>query len=270
MNLNQIKVMMFDMDGTFVLNGSQINHEVIEAFKTLRRKGYILCINSGRPYFMILRLLDSYNITDLFDYIFACNGSELYLPKTDELKCLGYLKSEIIKEVSNLFKNNPIAISIITSSKLYIDRMISQKAIDRYCNSRNIAYEVIDFQIIDHPESKLLGLVDEGGYDKIKAKITDIQSPDYDLFFSSKHLLEIVSKGVNKGYACKKLKEALKLDSKNILSFGDEENDLSMFDESVSVAIGKGNVNVTNQVDYISDDAENNGVVSFLKMHNFI
>ena len=97
MNLKEAKVLMFDLDGTIIQNGCFVDNLVIETLTILKEKGYKLCVNSGRPHFLTLKVLDLYDITGLFDYIFGCNGAEFIDVKKDEYELISYLDKDIIK-----------------------------------------------------------------------------------------------------------------------------------------------------------------------------
>lgn len=270
MNLNEAKVLMFDLDGTIVLNGNYIDQKVIDSLRKLKENGYILCVNSGRPYFFSSKLLESYDVLKLFDYLFGCNGSELVNIKKNEFHQLAYLEPDTIKEISSLFENEPIDISILTDEIIYINRMIDEENLKRYIKSRKLKPELIDLNEVDYNVSKLLGIIDDNGFERISSIVKRVDSDKFDLFFSSRDLLEIVAKGSNKGKACEIIKKMLGLTSEEIISFGDEDNDIVMFQNSIGVAMGNASAEVKKHARYITADINSEGISSFLKAYDFI
>lgn len=270
MNLKEAKVLMFDLDGTIIQNGCFVDNLVIKTLTILKEKGYKLCVNSGRPHFLTLKVLDLYDITGLFDYIFGCNGAEFIDVKKDEYELISYLDKDIIKEVSETFIDEPIAISILTPKLVYMNKLIDKDFIERYKKSRQLDVEIVDFSTLDMTTPKLLGMIDKDGYLSIQEKIKMINSDKYDLFFSNTHLLEIVPKDISKGKACSILKEKLKLNKNDIISFGDEENDIPMFKESIGVAMGNANDHVKKYAQYETDDVAEEGIYYFFKKYGFI
>lgn len=270
MNLKQAKVIMFDLDGTIIQNGSYIDPLTIDALTRLKANGYTLCINSGRPHFLTLKVLDDYKITPLFDYLFGCNGSELLDIKSGKLEQLAWLEPHTVKKVVKVFENDPMAIAILTSKVVYVDKVVSERIIDIYRRTRKMEVEIIDFNTVDYSVSKLLGIIDDDGYPIVKEHIKHIDSEEYDLFFSNNHLLEIVPTGSNKGQACKILKKRLKLKMEDIIAFGDEENDIAMFKETIGVAMGNANEDVQKHAQYVTERIDEKGISAFLEKYSLI
>ena len=257
MNLKEAKVLMFDLDGTIVQNGRFIDSLAIDTLTRLKERGYKLCVNSGRPHFLNLKVLDPY-------------GIEFIDVKKDEYELISYLDKDIIKEVSETFIDEPIAISILTPKLVYMNKLIDKDFIERYKKSRQLDVEIVDFNTLDMTAPKLLGMIDKDGYLSIREKIKTINSDKYDLFFSNTHLLEIVPKDISKGKACSILKERLKLSKNDIISFGDEENDIPMFKESIGVAMGNANDHVKQYAQYETADVTEDGIYYFFKKYDFI
>ncbi len=270
MNLKDVKVLMFDLDGTLIQNGKDIALDVLEALKELKSRGYILVINSGRPIFLTLKVLQSFGILELFSYLFGCNGTEIYDVAKAQKTTLAYLDEKCVYDVAYLFKDVAIAIALLTEEMVYIDKMIDPEIIDFYRRTRGLDVEVRDFKNLHMSTPKLLGFIEHPALKEILAKLETINDPRFDLFFSNRYLLEIVPKGYSKKAACRYLKKLASLNKENILSFGDEDNDLPMFEETVAVAMGNAEKHVQMFADFTTDSIDKTGICAFLQRYGFI
>lgn len=84
-------------------------------------------------------------------------------------------------------------------------------------------------------------------------------------------MLEIMPQGVDKGWGLAQLTQYLGLKPANVIAFGDEHNDLDMFDfAGVSVAMANGQNVVKNHADYVTASNDDDGVVKALKHFKII
>ena len=84
-------------------------------------------------------------------------------------------------------------------------------------------------------------------------------------------MVEIMPRGVNKGWGFAQLTLYLGLQPADVIAFGDEHNDLDMFDFSgTSVAVANGQDVVKEQADYVTASNDEDGVVQALKHFKII
>ena len=270
MNLKNIKALLFDLDGTLVNQGSYISDLTIESLRSLKKKGYKLFINSGRPVFLTLKLLNKYDLLPLFTMIFGCNGIEVYDVSKNKLDKSAALSSEVIKKIANIYKDEPIAITLLTENGLLINKMITLEVIEFYKKTRGLDYHLINFDELDFNSSKVLGVVDRVVCLENNLKVDLLNSEEFDCFYSNRNLIEFVPKGFNKAKACQYIKEHFGLSADEMLAFGDEENDIPMFEECIGVAMGNAYKTVANYAKYTTSSVEELGISSFLKENNVI
>jgi 5-amino-6-(5-phospho-D-ribitylamino)uracil phosphatase len=80
--------------------------------------------------------------------------------------------------------------------------------------------------------------------------------------------LEVYTKYVDKGRALKLLIERLGIKNENVVVFGDERNDLGMFDRAgVSFAVKNAHPEVLKKAHYIAESNDEDGVVKFLEKY---
>ena len=227
MSLN-IKAILFDVDKTLVDRECLMSDELKDALFNLKNKGYLLGINSGRPVFSSLRVLEKNGVTDLFDIFYGCNGLEFYDTKSKLSTYLDEIGVDTIHELDKLFHEDYLELSFYKDNKiLCLNHKISdENKIKEWASVRFVEPKYVDFSKIDYSIPKLVILFKKEYHNQIVAKVNNIKNDKVDIFFSGDECMEIVPRGINKGTAVLDLSKKLAINPKNILTCGDAENDL--------------------------------------------
>lgn len=84
---------------------------------------------------------------------------------------------------------------------------------------------------------------------------------DYDLLMVGKDWLEIMPRGVSKASGLQKVAERVGCTMKEVMAFGDAENDIPMLQEAgIGVAMGNAMETAKEAASYVTDTNENNGI----------
>lgn len=210
MSLN-IKVILFDVDKTLVDRECLMSNELKDTLFNLKNKGYLLGINSGRPVFSSLRVLEKNGVTDLFDIFYGCNGLEFYDAKAKTSTYLSEVDVDTIHELDKLFYEDYLELSFYKDNKiLCLNHKISdENKIKEWARLRFVETKYVDFSKIDYSISKLVILFKKEYHNQIVAKVNNIKNDKVDIFFSGDECLEIVPSGINKGTAVLDLSKKL-------------------------------------------------------------
>lgn len=89
----------------------------------------------------------------------------------------------------------------------------------------------------------------------------------YDIVKSLDTCIELNTKGASKGNALMELADRLKIEQTQVMVFGDQGNDISMFENPnfKKMAMGNAISNIKEKADYITDDNNHNGIAKALK-----
>ncbi len=99
-----------------------------------------------------------------------------------------------------------------------------------------------------------------------KEKAIKAVNKNADIFTSSKVYLEFVKKGINKKSAVEFISQKLNFSFKDIVAFGDGENDSELLEKSgISFAMVPGNEKLRKIVTYVTDNDDGMGVFRSLK-----
>jgi len=103
-----------------------------------------------------------------------------------------------------------------------------------------------------------------------KENVSDVKQNtehlNIDIIDSGFNFVEIVPRGVNKGTALKLVSDMLKIEQKDIIAFGDNENDIEMLQfAGTGVAMSNAPDHVKAKADIITDTNDNDGVYKILE-----
>ena len=203
-----MKLIFCDLDGTLLFSNSRIQLlRTKQLLPRLKKSGYIFCVSSGRAYFELRDFFDDADI-----YYCASDGALC----ADEKKTLFEypINKEDIQNGMTDFAAYGKGIAYVKSKNEYLIRKIKK------------AYKGFVCEISDVSEIKesILKLAVYGGKpnEEIKNK--------FNIIYERNGITELVSKGTDKARAAKELAERLGADRSDVLAFGDNTNDVSLFE----------------------------------------
>lgn len=111
---------------------------------------------------------------------------------------------------------------------------------------------------------KVLVLMKEDCCDKFSKEGME-KFPSLAFMRSHTFIVEIITKGINKGEACKWICNKHGIDIKDTIALGDSENDIAMIETAgLGVAMGNAMPSVKKSADFIADTNDNDGVAKVI------
>lgn len=232
------RLISLDLDGTLLNNAHEISKTTLDIIRTLKNMGVIIVINTGRSFNACIyyaKLIEA-------DYIVGCNGAFVYdchkktiqnpypMDKDDAYSIIEMLyrykeKIKIQWDSFETYYSNNITPFEDNYIKNYLrdfpKEIFNYKIISEVEDIKLIKNEEI-YQVFFHPMTK-----DVDAYFTIVENLKTIKGINMVDF--SKEYTDINHQSATKGRALKDLAEVLGIDSKDILVFGDGDNDISMF-----------------------------------------
>ncbi|MBP1926525.1 Cof subfamily protein (haloacid dehalogenase superfamily) [Sedimentibacter acidaminivorans] len=224
-----------DMDGTLLNSDGLISIENESALKKLQEMGIEVIIASGRTDLMMKSYIKQ---LELKGHIICCNGGLVKKIETDEVIYKKLIDKETAEKVIKYCFENAVNFLVYTIDMVYSN---SENQRAKYYENLNsslsqefrIPIDYIEYAEIDKLLEKDIFKVliiekDDERKDSIARHFSDVT--ELAVVTSAKGLLDIMASGVSKGDAIKKLSEELKIDLKEVIAFGDNYNDLEMFE----------------------------------------
>jgi len=268
----EIKAVVFDFDGTLIdfnYNATDYTRKALDLLKDCK---YKVCLSSGRPCFLAKKAFENVFGDYPLDYIFGCNGAELYDCKNDKTTLLHSLTSEEIVYLGNVLECDFLMTCMYNGQEFLVNKYIDEPEINEWLDARWLKPIVYDFNSNTIPRSKIIVLNRKADRAKeiefVESKKDALSKFSY--AFSSPHCLEFAPNGVSKATGINKLCEILGCDNKQILSFGDMGNDMPMLLNSTGVIMDNAVDEFKAQIPLHTSRVDEMGVYEFLHNNEMI
>lgn len=252
----KIKAIFFDIDDTLrVKDTGYMPPSILKVFKKLKEKGLITGIASGRARYGVPQEVQDLNA----DFCVKLNGA--------------YVKDN----KKNVIFHRPIPIKLVEKYKAWADEVGIQyglagrhEAVLSYRN--DLVSDAIDIVYSDlavnpdfsrhHDVYQMWTFEDKGDDLQLPEELSEYLR----LIRWHDHSSDVVLKGTSKALGVSKVVEHLGLKPENILVFGDELNDLELFDYAgLSVAMGVSHPKLQEKADFVTKKVEEDGILYALE-----
>jgi len=245
-----ISAVLTDVDGTLLTKDKVLTERALGAVKSLRERGIIFTITSGRPPFGMRALVEP---LDLTMPMAAFNGAVIALPDLsilDERQLPGYLVPALI----DMIQAHGLDIFLFRSN-------------DWYVRSLDVPHASREASIIQRPpvvasnfESVLTGVVKVVGVSDDHPRVTACEAAVQKQFgthvsaaCSQPYYLDVTHPSANKGVVIERLSRYLKIPMDRIAVLGDQASDVLMFRKSgLSIAMGNASDEVKRQATFVT------------------
>ncbi len=266
-----IKLIASDLDGTIIDSHNSISQDNLKAIDNLQKKNIPLVICTGKTYAISKDICkDLHARFGIFG-----NGSQIVDLTTGNEIAKKTLSSNEIESCFSVIKKYNLHVhaytenSIITPKPLYMDLRNSVLYHDK------VNFEIVN-SVLDYAkgnDNSILKLIISSTSSLLEVKEDLEKSTNLNITYITKtgiykdHIidkeyeyLDISPVDVSKGSALETLSNYLNLQKDDILSIGDNINDIAMFKVSnISVALNNANDKVKSSANYISKNSVENG-----------
>lgn len=272
--IKTIKALAADIDMTLTAKGAALPEATVGAFRILHRNGVKLGLATGREISETLKQNGTnWGLGFEFDFIVGMNGGMVFDRETGRAWETAHLSTDEMR-------------TILTFMKPLIDKYtIAVSAEGGNWNAMNINADLIasarrhGINYVDHtndvegfcnkPAFKLMFRTEEDTADEIRKTFLDQFGDIYQMFETYPGSVEIMRKGIDKGSGLKMYADWNQLPMENIITFGDNENDMSLLEASGwGVCLKNGNDKAKSVADDITEyECMDGGVGHYLLDH---
>lgn len=266
------KLVCMDMDGTLLNDNKQVSERTIKAIEKAHKLGVKVVIATGRI-FVSARFYG--DLIGVNAPIIASNGA--YVREKDEDRAIYEegLGEENYDLVLGVLKKYDIVPQFYTEDTIYTEKLIYSSLTYKNANKMLPTNRQVNIQIVkdwkkifgeEKPRILKVMAVDSDGEKIKKAKAEFIKLNRFQVVSSFKNSFEVMSNTTSKGNALKKLCDYYKISRNEIISIGDNENDISMIKYAgLGVAMGNAELEVKEIADYITSSNEEDGVAKVIE-----
>ncbi|MBW4601747.1 MAG: Cof-type HAD-IIB family hydrolase [Calothrix sp. FI2-JRJ7] len=262
-----IKLLVVDIDGTIAGHSNKISQAVKNAIQQVKQSGVQVAVATGRMYRSALRFhLEIGSTLPLIAYQGAwiqdpaSNKIHRHYPvnRATAIQLLDYFEQPELREL--------LSVHFYINDELYVRSITRETKI--YAKRSNITpIAVGDLRLcLDNEPTKILALCDDT--DVINNLLGNLrrQYTPAELYLTTSvaTFFEATNPLVNKGVAVKYLaEELLGIESKNVMTIGDNFNDVEMLQYAgTGVAMGGAPSQVKEQANWVAPTVENDGVAA--------
>lgn len=269
-----------DMDGTLLNSQNEITEKTLAELQRVLDQGHVIVPASGRAPGLLpeaLRTLQTieYAITENGAFVWDFRqGTALYqecmqenivrriLKETEELDCYvevfaggnAYAEAKTVRKLvqSNKTSLGPLFIAYMKANHFYVSRLLEENELLRAAEKVNVYFEYAE-------EGEAFRAAWKQEAERANVAVTTSISGN----------IEFNAAGVNKGTALCYLAKRLEIPKERCIAFGDNENDLEMF-EAVGTAVAMENAAhwIRERATVIAPDHDRDGVAKIL--HEFL
>lgn len=273
---NEIRLIAFDLDGTFLDDEKKIPEKNIQAVKAAVERGIICLPATGR----LARGIPK-KIFDLpgTRYILTSNGAALYDLETKQVLYRAVLECETALRLCDYMQERSITYTFLQFERGYMNRQMRACVPEYFSNPAMAEY----MQRIYRPVEDLRGLIEKRAQplekmlmffkpeeQHLRAEQLELMPkvfPELKISSSISNNIEINAHDADKGQAISALCAHLGIAPDNIVCFGDASNDITMLKAAgLGIAMSNGVDSAKAAADMCTDSDNNNGGVGEMIM----
>lgn len=263
------KMVAFDIDGTLVPHLTHVfSNKIEDMFQKLKEKGFIITLATGRDWISIADLYKNKYV----DYYIGANGSFIYDLKNNKYifnSCIKWEEFEKLNEEileNNIDDLNGIILSDVNN--VYV-KEINRKE-NWFWEKFRHKFKKYDlsFTELDRNNFHLITIEQKRHTDLLNKINNFLNKNNFTLAVQSwwPTGIFLANKGVNKSSSIKKLCKYLNIDMKQVIAFGDGENDIEMIkDAGLGVAMGNSVDKLKDVANDVTIEVEEHGTKFYLK-----
>ncbi|KRK08762.1 HAD superfamily hydrolase [Lactobacillus pasteurii DSM 23907 = CRBIP 24.76] len=259
-----------DLDGTLLTSGNYISSETQKTLQEASNKGIKIVLASGRPLSGVVDYAKQLGLDGADQYAVVFNGAVIQAINGDVL-----MSQEMDYRDFNLM----LRLQRLSHVNLHFETTECFWTLDRDLSVQmqiNAALTNNELRVRDRKEIPQDFTFNKVGFtcdrssdqiEKLWQTIPDWAFQSYDIVRSLDNCIELNAIGASKGNALMNLASRLNLRANEVMIFGDQGNDLSMFENPgfYKVAMGNAIEDIKDRADYVTDDNDHNGIAKALK-----
>lgn len=254
----KIKLLAFDVDGTFVNDKKEIPEENLEILRNLSEKGVKLILSTGR---MPVSAKELTGDLKLGVHVSACNGGAMYVndgSENFELIQAQYYDYDIIKSLLEYLDSLKIYYHFYEKDYIYTNRPkeIVKKFYNIFVKNMEAVKIVDSLSKVLTPDMNVLkaGVADDGTFDFEAVKAHLGRNPNLDVRLSHASYIDINPVGINKWEGLKAFMKYFDVAEDEIMYFGDHENDMECIEYAgFGVAMKNAMPHVKEKAKYVTE-----------------
>lgn len=273
-----MKILCLDIDGTLFNSQKNISEKTKEGLINFQKQGNRIILASGRPTQGIMHIAYELEMEAYHGLLISYNGSQVYDLTSKEVVFNQAISIEDSKKVIHHCKQfDQLHIMVDYEDSFYVedvyDCMIQKDGkpfnIIQYeaREGHMLLKEVWDLEdFVYFPTNKILTTADPSYLQKHYQEISKPFKENLNSMFTADFYYEFTAKGIDKAKALSFIQEKYGLDSKDMIAFGDGQNDQTMLQfAGIGIAMENAVESLKEVADLITKSCDDDGIIYALE-----
>ncbi len=259
-----IKMVVCDLDGTLLYSSSKVTERTKKAIAALRQSGVLFGVCSGRSAVALETMLKVWGLDQEVDFVLGFNGGMYWDPATGTFEEDFLLQPQDIPRIFEACKGFGLHYAEYQGHEML--STIGGPISGRMAQRNRLEFHLVKKDQLIRPTLKLMAFGmpwNVTGW--LKSDRRESLEGIARVFRSGPFLLEFVHPSLSKLEGVKKAAEKYGVDLAEVVSFGNDNNDIEMLKGTFGVAMNNALEEVKQVACAITDSNRNDGVAKFIE-----
>lgn len=261
------KLIAMDLDGTLNNDRKIITEKTKAALMAAQKAGIRLALASARPSPGLFKERDILRLQDHNGILMSYNGGRIVDAATGKVLFETSMDLDETKQVLRQLESLPVTPILDDGVQFYVTDKNGFK-VDYECRNNNMVCSEVgnlaDF--LTFAPIKILMSVEPAELKNVQKKIAEFLPESLTVVQTAAFYLEVIPKVINKGQGIRDICSVLGMDTAEVISFGDAENDIPMLRAAgMGVAMGNAAEPVKQAADMVTLSNNEDGIAAALE-----
>ena len=254
---SKISLVISDVDGTLINSEKMLTAKTLAAVAKLQEANILFAIASARPPFGLKTIVKTIELQQPFG---SFNGGAILNPNFDMIERT-ILPSETISAIIATIESYGLDIWLNSDRHWYLK---DPQGVHVAHHRESLQFEptvISDYEDIEDEICKIVGVgADFAAVAECETAMQQKFGSRLCATRSQAYYLDVTHPDANKGMVVKKLSQLLAIPQAEIVTIGDNHNDISMFEQSGnSIAMGNASLEVQQRATFVTSSNDNEG-----------
>ena len=266
-----INLVALDLDGTLLRSDGSVSKKTIDKLEYLHEKGTVIVVATGRSYIGLPQNISSLHFVD---YLISSNGTTVTKWSDNSVIYREWMTKDLSYSIFRECSGLNVILDSLVAGVWHIDVHKYKKY--NYILNDDVKKYIENTRVMEVDYGAFLKEMKQGiekivinfapSNEIIRNRINNLcYSYPVEVWSDKTHKLDIVSNKATKGNALKWLATFIKVDPDSIMTFGNDDNDISMMSGvGMSVAVSNATTSLKKSAKFITASNDEDGVYQFL------
>jgi len=261
------KLIAMDLDGTLSNDQKIITEKTKAALMAAQEKGIRLALASARPSPGLFRERDALRMQEYGGILMSYNGGRIVDAATGRALFETCMDIRQTKQVLRFLQTLPVTPILDDGVQFYVTDRNGYK-VDYECRNNNMVCSEVEnlADFLSFAPVKILMSADPADIKMIQKTIAENLPESLTVVQTAPFYLEVIPKVINKGQGIRDICKVLRIDTAEVIAFGDAENDIPMLRAAgMGVAMGNATEVAKEAADRVTLSNNDDGIAAALE-----